>query len=176
MPTDTIYGVVGRAKNKETVERIYQLRRRAPNKPCVILIGGINELEKFSIILSVKQKMILEKYWPVAPKTKKVGESRPVSIVLDCPAEKFTYLHRGAETLAFRLPASKTLQELLFKVGPLIAPSANLEGLPAAQTIKEAKKYFGNSVDLYVDGGLAVGRASKIIKLHKDRTVSILRA
>jgi len=98
-----------------------------------------------------------------------------VSVVLDCPHESLSYLHRGTKTLAFRVPAHASLRELLVKVGPLIAPSANAEALPPAKSISEAKKYFGNLVDLYLDGDLVTSKASKVIKLHKDGSVAVLR-
>jgi L-threonylcarbamoyladenylate synthase len=164
MPTDTIYGVVGRAQDISTVERIYKLKKRAPKKPCIILISDMSELDKFSIILSGEQKKVLQKYWPGS-----------VSIILDCAEEKFSYLHRGTKTLAFRLPAQESLQNLLKKTGPLIAPSANPEGLPPARNINEAKNYFGDNIDLYVDGGQIENKASKLIRLNKDGTADILR-
>jgi len=164
MPTDTIYGIVGKADNERVVNRIYELRKRAPHKPCIILIGDMAELEKFSINLSEAQKVAIKKF-----------RSEPTSIILDCPDEKFSYLHRDTKTLAFRLPIDKNLQDLLRQTGPLIAPSANLEGLFPAKNIAEAKKYFGDFVDLYVDGGEIEGKASKVIKLHKDGTIDVLR-
>ncbi|MFI5205831.1 MAG: L-threonylcarbamoyladenylate synthase [Candidatus Paceibacterales bacterium] len=169
MPTDTLYGIVGRAQNASVVNRIYEIRERAPDKPCIILIGEMSELAKFSITLSSNQLSVLSKYWP-----------GPVSVVLDCLDPALAYLHRGTNTLAFRLPGAEALRTLLVKVGPLVAPSANTEGLSPAQNISEAKNYFGNFVDFYIsadsaDGTLG-GRASKIIRLHNDGSVSILRA
>ena len=163
MPTDTLYGIVGRAQNTAAVNRIYAIRKRSPNKPCIILIGDTRELQKFGIILTPEQKKEIEKY------------QEPTSFILDCSNETFSYLHRGAKTLAFRVPFPQSLRDLLLKVGPLIAPSANPEGLPTAHTISEAKKYFGNSVDLYSDGGKLAGKPSRLVKLHKDGSVSILR-
>ena len=163
MPTDTLYGIVGIALNEFVVNRIYAIRKRNPDKPCIILIGEISELEKFSIHLSEQQKNIFEKY------------TEPTSIVLDCGDDKFEYLHRGTKTLAFRIPNNKNLQNLLLQTGPLTAPSANTEALPPSTNIDEAKKYFGDLVDLYIDGGEIAGKASKIIQLHKDGTTSILR-
>jgi L-threonylcarbamoyladenylate synthase len=167
MPTDTLYGIVGKIESEQVVNRIYEIRKRAPNKPCIILISSIKDLEKFSIILSEKQKEVLEKYW--------LKNTEPLSIILDCLNDKFTYLHRGTNSLAFRLPAQKDLRNLLKETGPLIAPSANPEGLPPALNITEAKKYFGNSVDLYIDGGEIKGKASKVIRLKKDGSVEVLR-
>ncbi len=163
MPTDTIYGIVGSTLSVPTVNRIYTLRKRNPEKPCIILIGSINELEKFSIILSQGQESVVKNF------------SVPTSFILDCPKEEFSYLHRGTETLAFRLPALEDLRELLLKTGPLVAPSANPEGLSPSENINEAKKYFGNSVDLYVDGGSIAGKSSRVVRLHKDGTINILR-
>ncbi|MFH1200942.1 MAG: L-threonylcarbamoyladenylate synthase [bacterium] len=164
MPTDTLYGMVGQAQNPAVVERIYTLRKRSPDKPCIILIGEIGELEKFSINLSKKQKNVIKNF------------SVPTSFILDCLDGKFSYLHRGTKTLAFRVPAPQSLRDLLLKVEPLIAPSANPEGLFPAQNINEARKYFGNAVDLYVDGGDITNKASKVVKLHKDGSVTMLRS
>ncbi len=164
MPTDTLYGIVGKAHDQSVVEKIYKARRRSPQKPCIILIADISELENFSIHLSEIQKIEIKKYWP-----------GPVSVIFDCLDEKLFYLHRGTKTLGFRIPLSESLQDLLRQTGPLLAPSANIEGMTPAKNILEAKEYFGNAVDLYVDMGEVTGRASKVVILHPDGTVSVLR-
>ena len=164
MPTDTLYGIVGKAENPATVERIYKIRKRAPEKPCIILIGNISELGKFNIVLSGEQKNKIKEYWP-----------GPVSIVLDCPDEKFTYLHRGTKTLAFRLPMQADLRNLLLKTGPTIAPSANTEGLTPARNIQEAENYFGIEIDLYLNGGEITGKPSKVVRLYNDGDEYIIR-
>jgi L-threonylcarbamoyladenylate synthase len=175
MPTDTIYGMVGRAENESVVNRIYKIRKRDPDKPCIILIGDLSELEKFSVILSKEQKNKIQKFWFTRHSLSE-GVYEPTSIVLECLDEKFSYLHRGTKTLAFRLPNSLALRKLLLETGPLIAPSANLETFPPNDNVEDAKKHFGDSVDLYMDVGTLTGKASQLIKLHKDGTVDILRA
>ncbi len=163
MPTDTLYGIVGQAENKSVVERIYKIRKRAPEKPCIILIEKLSALKKFSIALTKAEEKTIKEY------------NEPTSFIFDCPSEKFAYLHRGTKTLAVRLPASLELRELLMRTGPLIAPSANPEGYPPAANIEEAKNYFGDTVDLYIDGGVIAGNASKVIRLHNDGSESIIR-
>jgi L-threonylcarbamoyladenylate synthase len=171
IPTDTIYGLVGQAHKVATVNRIYNLKKRKPEKPCIILIGSLKQLEEFSVNLTKEQKNKLKEYWSF----NSFQDLRPTSIIFDCEDESFAYLHRGTKTLAFRFPASQDLQNLIIKTGPLIAPSANPEGLSPAQNITEAKKYFGGSVDFYLDGGTITNKASKLIKLHKDGSITILR-
>jgi L-threonylcarbamoyladenylate synthase len=163
MPTDTLYGIVGTAFNENTVEKIYEIRKRKPEKPCIVFIGSVNEIKKFGIELSEEQKNIFEKY------------TEPTSIILDCLSDEFEYLHRGTKTLAFRIPAPEELRNLLLTIGPLVAPSANTEGLPPAKNIQEAKEYFGDQVDLYVDGGEISSKASKVIRLNNDDSIEVLR-
>ena len=172
MPTDTIYGIVGSAFDEATVNRIYQVRQRAPAKPCIILIGDLVELEKFSIKLSKEEKNKLKEHWSF---NSAQGKPVPTSIILDCLDDKLSYLHRGTKSLAFRIPQDAEFRNFLIKTGPLIAPSANPESQPPAKNITEAKNYFGDSVDLYIDAGEITGEPSRVIKLHKDGTTSILR-
>jgi len=164
MPTDTIYGIVGSALNKNTVERIYQLRKRNPEKPCIILISSMEELPKFSIYLTDKQEAELLNLWP-----------GPISVILDCKEESLGYLHRGTNTLAFRVPEKENLIELLKKTGPLVAPSANIEGMLPSHNIEEAKIYFGEAIDFYMDGGNVDARSSKVVRLGSDGALAVLR-
>ncbi len=163
LPTDTLYGLVCRAQDKKAVERLYKIRKRNPKKPCIILISKISDLKLFGIKLKDSEKKFLEKYWP--------GE---VSVVLECKEKKFQYLHRGTKTLAFRLPKKESLRKIISKTGPFLAPSANPEGMIPALTITEAKKYFGDEVDFYVNVGKLNKKASTLVKI-KDGEVEVLR-
>lgn len=164
IPTDTLYGLVGSALNKKTVERIYALRKRELGKPMIVLISALSDLSKLSVFLNQKQKKVLSVIWP--------GK---VSVVLECEAKKFEHLHRGKQTIAFRLPADPELIKLLKKVGPLVAPSANLAGEEPATTYAEARKYFGEEVDFYVDLGKLKSKPSTLVKMAKDGQIEILR-
>lgn len=164
IPTDTIYGIVGSALNPTVVERIYKLRKRSTNKPFIILISSLKDLSIFNIRLTKKQKDFLQKNWP-----------NPVSVILPCPQEKFVYLHKGTNSLAFRIPNDEKLLDVLKQTGPLVAPSANFEGEKPSGTIAEAKKYFGDNVAFYLDGGRINSSPSTLINLNKDASYEILR-
>lgn len=164
LPTDTIYGIVGSALSKETVERIYKLRKRNKKKPMIILIGSFADLGIFNIKANNDIEKVLKRFWP--------GK---VSIVFECDGKNFEYLHRGKKSLAFRFAKEKWLLDVLKKTGPLVAPSANFEGQMPAKNIKEAKKYFEDKVDFYVDFGNLSSKASKIIKLNEKGEVEVLR-
>lgn len=161
--TDTLYGLVGSALIPEVVERIYRLKKRDPRKPLILLIGSIDDLAQFGIKVTPKLREKLNRYWP--------GK---VSIILPCNSSKFDYLHRGTDSIAFRLPEKDDLCRILEKTGPLVAPSANPEGMLPAETITQARIYFNDLVDFYVDEGKVSGKHSKLIKFIDDE-VLVLR-
>ena len=164
IPTDTLYGLVGSALKKETVERIYELRKRDLKKPMIILISSIDDLKSFGVSLNVSQEKVLKKIWP--------GK---VSVVLPCDERKLQYLHRGEKTLAFRFPADENILSLIELVGPLVAPSANLAGEKAAETYNQAKKYFDEKIDFYVDSGKLSSQPSTLLTLGNKGEISVLR-
>jgi L-threonylcarbamoyladenylate synthase len=164
IPTDTLYGLVGTALVPETVTRIYELKKRDPEKPLIVLISAIEDLEQFGVVVSDALYQQLEHHWP-----------GPVSIILPTIDETFSYLERGSGGIAFRVPNDGELLSLLKETGPLVAPSANPEGLPPATTIAEAKEYFGSDVMFYVDGGKKEGKASALISIDEDGNETTLR-
>ncbi len=98
----------------------------------------------------------------------------PLSVILSIEIGKFEYLRPLNNTLAFRMPDNPQLQHLLSQTGPLVAPSANPQGLMPATTIEEAKAYFGESVDFYVDGGKSNSEPSTLVDLTKG-VVQVIR-
>jgi len=154
MPTDTIYGIVARALDRKAVERLYALRRKTPQKPFIILISSLDDLKVFGVRPDAAALRFLLRVWP--------GK---VSVILPCRDKKLDYLHLGTGTLAFRLPRSKKLSVLLAKTGPLVAPSANPEGEEPARTLDEARSYFRDAVDIYVDEAPREHEPSTLVSL-----------
>lgn len=163
LPTDTLYGLVGSALLPDTIDRIYQLKRRDKNKPLIVLISDIEQMEQFGIELSERLIEQLGSYWPGA-----------YSIILPTIDDQFEYLSRNTDTIAFRLPDNDELRDLIRETGPIVAPSANIEGHTPATTVEEARKYFGTDVDFYVDGGELVGKPSTLLEFDGEE-VNILR-
>ena len=161
IPADTVYGVVARAADGQAVARLYQLKHRE-NKPGTLIAANIGDLET----LGLKHRYLkaVEQYWP-----------GPVSVIIPAADPKLQYLHQGKMSLAVRIPKHKQLQELLQKTGPLITSSANEPGQPIANTVDQAKKYFGDKVDFYQDGGDLTGREPSTLIRIIDDAVEVLR-
>ena len=167
MPTDTLYGVVGSAFSVNAVKKIYNIKGRDDKKAFIILIDSISTLKKFGFEIDDNLKRTLKKFWP--------GK---VSIILSLPKdnlEKFNYLHRGEDSLAFRFPNKESLINILRRTGPLVAPSANTEGKEPALNVAEAKEYFGDKVDFYLAEGMLKSKPSALIKINEDGKIEVLR-
>lgn len=161
LPTDTIYGIVAATDQPEPVERIYDIKGRPHNKPFIILISDLTQLSQFSIMLNEAQTDSLQKLWP-----------GPVSVVLPCPHEEFTYLHRGQHSLAFRIPKLTWLRELINATGPVIATSANKAGMPASRNMTEIMRELPGA-DFYIEGPVS-DAPSRLAGLRNDGSVEWL--
>ncbi len=160
LPTDTIYGVVCAANNKNSVARLYKLKERT-DKPGTVIAANIDQLEK----LGLKRRYLkaVEEYWP-----------GPVSILIPCSLD-LNYITINTMLLAVRIPDDAKLISLLEKTGPLLTSSANKTGQPTLVNIDEATKVFGDKVDFYVDGGdYSDKEPSAVIRIIDD-TVEVLR-
>ena len=71
------------------------------------------------------------------------------------------------------MPAKPSLRRLVRQTGPLVAPSANPQGLDPAQTVAQARAYFGDTVDFYRRGQTS-NQASRLIRIT-GATVEVLR-
>ncbi len=161
LPTDTIYGIHGKALSEKVVEKIYELKKRDTKKPMIILISALEDLKNFDISINSKIKKFLNKIWP-----------DKVSVIL--PVKDFSYLHRGTKKLAFRLPENQLLLKILQKTGPLISTSTNLADQPPAINLKNAKIYFKNRIDFYIDAGDIKSKPSTVIEINGEK-IKILR-
>jgi L-threonylcarbamoyladenylate synthase len=155
--TDTLYGIIARANDQQAVERVYTAKSRNPKKSCIVLLA--DEQQAYGAL--------------------SMGATQaegPTSVLVDSPMAP-EWLRRESNEIAYRLPDVPWLREVIREVGPVIAPSANPEGMPPATTIDEAMAYFGDAVDVYIDEGTvpADTAPSRLIRLYADGTVDILR-
>lgn len=159
IPTDTVYGLVAKAYDKLAVNRLYVLKNRT-NKPGTVLAASIDDL----VSLGIKRRYLkpVEHFWP-----------NPISVVV--PSElTLNYLDSGLGSLAVRIPKDVWLINTLRQTGPMLSSSANLPSEPPATTIEQARQYFGERVDQYIDRGELTGEPSTIVRIIDDN-LEVLR-
>lgn len=160
LPTDTVYGLVARAADQAATDRLYNLKHRE-HKPGTIVAASIDQLAE----LGIKRRYLtaVEQWWP-----------NSLSVIIPT-GEALEYLHLGLDSLAVRIPKDIALQTVLTETGPLLTSSANQPGEPTANTISDAYRYFGDTVDFYVDGGDLSGHTPSTVVRIVDDAIEVLR-
>lgn len=160
LPTDTVYGLVCRAADEAAVDRLYGVKDRH-NKPGTLIAASVDQIVELGI--PRRYLTAVEQYWP-----------NPISVVIPS-VPSLSYVDLGKMSLATRIPSDDRIARLLKNTGPLLTTSANMPGEPTSKTISQAKKYFGDKVDFYVDGGDLSGRPESTIIRVVDDAVEVIR-
>ena len=162
-PTETFYGLGGNAMDKAAVERVFTCKKRPVEKSLLILIRR-DWLLDFAVVTG-KVDSLLDEFWPGA-----------LTVVLPAKKKLPVYLTGQGNTIAVRYSPSKFVDALLGILNkPLIGTSANLSGHPSCQTVDEAYKQLGPSVDFLLDGGVTKGGLPSTILDASEPNFRIIR-
>ena len=155
-PTETVYGLAADFFNQQAVEKIFQIKKRPAQKPLAVQIGDIADLEKLECAVPASAFQLISKFWP-----------GPLTLVFA----------RGAATLGVRIPDNPIARSLIKESQtPIVAPSANLSGEPAAKTAEEVLQTFAGRIEMVIDSGeTELGIASTVVDLSVS-PYRILRA
>ena len=159
--TDTFYGLGADPFNRAAVQRIKHLKGREGDKPILVVISDREQVGRFIAELSPAFDLLAREFWP-GPLTL-IGSAAPV-----VPEE----ITAGTETIGVRLPGDDAVRLLVHSCGgALTATSANPSDREPAKTAQEVRNYFGDAVDLIVDGGDAkVDQPSTVVDTRDVET------
>ena len=154
--TETVYGLIARADDEVAIRRIFELKRRPPDKRLGWFVGDWRTLKDYGVELDGLPGELAERYTP-----------GPLTIIA----------RRGGDTLGFRVPDHPLLAALLAGIGePLVQTSANASGEPDALTAEAALEMLAGEVAVAIDGGaLPPGAMGSTVVDATGKTVRILR-
>ncbi|KFE35539.1 L-threonylcarbamoyladenylate synthase [Thioclava atlantica] len=157
IPTETVYGLAGDARNDRAVAEIFAAKGRPHFNPLIVHLPSLEAAEKIAVF-SEAARQIARKYWP-----------GPLTLVLPLrpDAGLSDLVTAGNDTVAIRLPAHPVARALLTAFGgPLAAPSANPSGKISPTTAQHVLDGLAGKIAAVVDGGpCAVGVESTILAL-----------
>ncbi len=143
--TDTFYGLGADPFNASAVAKLKQLKVREEGKPILVVISDRNQVERFIAERSPQFDLLAEELWP-----------GPLTLIGKAASEVPTDLTADTGTIGIRLPGDADVLALIRSCGgALTATSANRSGHQPSKTAAEVERYFGNAIDLIVDGGEA---------------------
>jgi L-threonylcarbamoyladenylate synthase len=167
LPTDTVYGIGADAFSPEAVQRLLDAKVRGRDMPPPVLIADSSLIRALAVDIPPSAEALVEKHWP-----------GPLTVI--CKARSTLQMDLGETegTVALRVPDHDLARDLLRRTGPLAVSSANISGMPAALSCDEAIDQLGESVAVYLDGGVLGGPGaapSTIVDFTQDDRGEVLR-
>lgn len=146
-PTQSLYGLAANALDEDAVDRVFQIKRRPPEKPVLVLIGSISVLNDLVSDVSTSAERIMNAWWPGGVTL--VFHSRP-----DLPPN----LTAGTGKIGVRLPLHPVARLFVKHVQvPITGTSANLSGQPGCRKIDEIDSGILERAGMTLDAGPLIG-------------------
>ena len=156
-PTDTYYGIGCDIMNKKAIERIYQIKQRNRSKPFSFICSGLKNISFYAKVSNY------------AYKTMKRLLPGPYTFILEGSKLVPKIMLTKRKTAGIRVPDNPICLALVKELGnPVITTSATM---PDGTTFHDASlihDYFGNRVDVVVDGSIVPGQPSSVILMIND--------
>ena len=152
LPTDTVYGVGADAFSPTGIAALLAAKGRGRDMPVPVLVGNASALHGLVDLVPQPALDLVDAFWPGA-----------LTIVLKHAPALAWDLGDTRGTVAVRMPLHPVALDLLLQTGPLGVSSANRSGAAPAMTVDEAEEQLGESVAVYLDGGVAAGQVPSTI-------------
>lgn len=162
VPTDTVYGLCACMDSKIAHNNLIKIKNRPANKLFPIMCADEEQIKSIAIVNDSAKKLI------------KAFMPGPITLILKKKKHIPKYVNNSTETIAIRMATSKTLKDLITKLGsPIFLSSANQSGEPTCSNIEEIEKSCPN-LDGILLGNVSFNKASTIVDCSSDK-LKILR-
>jgi L-threonylcarbamoyladenylate synthase len=163
LPTETVYGLAGNAYLKESIKKIYKLKKRPRINPLIVHFYHYTDAEN-DVVLNTNFFKLYKKFCP-----------GPITFVLK--KKKKSQIHSmvsaNHNTVAIRFPNHKTIRSILKKISfPLAMPSANISSNISPVSAEDVADEFKKKLKIILNGGKSkVGIESTVIDLTRKPTI-----
>ncbi len=166
IPTDTLYGLAADPFNANAVRRLFQIKRRDPERAIPLIAANAAQVRLMLGELPHDARRLAARFWP-----------GPLTLVVSAPA---TLAHGVADdrgTVGVRVPNHPAVCAFAAACGvPLTATSANISGLPATADPEEVVRQLGAELDGLLDSGSTTGGLPSTIVDVTTTAPTLIRA
>jgi len=146
-PTRCLYGLGTNAFNDLALERIFAIKQRRPDKPLLVLISHMDQLDDLAVRISPIAHELMRRFWP--------GK---VTFLLKARAGLPSGIVGPGNKIGVRLAGNPVAAALatLTKV-PITGTSANFSGHFGYDRIDQMDQAIISAVDIIIDAGVLKG-------------------
>ena len=156
-PTDTYFGIGCDIMNKKAIERIYQLKQRSKSKPFSFICSSLKNISLYAKVSNY------------AYKTMKRLLPGPYTFILEGSKLVPKIMLTKRKTAGIRVPDNPICLALVKELGnPVITTSATMPDGTIFHDASLIHDYFGNRIDVVIDGSIVPGQPSSVILLIDD--------
>ena len=157
-PTETIYGIGGRADSGDVHRRIVAAKRRPPDQPMILIAGRRSSFSSLDISFPSTALRLAAAFWP-----------GPLTLILPSSGSR--------EGRAVRISDHPFLTAIApFCSVPLYSTSANQSGVPYCPDPETIYTVFEKQADFMIDAGtLPASAPSTLVRVAADGAVTVLR-
>jgi L-threonylcarbamoyladenylate synthase len=157
-PADTVYGLAADPESRVAVERLNELKGRAPSRPAAVMFFSLDPALEALPDLGPRTRAAVKRVLPGA-----------VTLVLPNPARRYPLACGPApERLGLRVPdLSGALEPLRAMALPVLQSSANPSGGSDVRRLADVDPALIAGVDAAIDGGELPGTPSSVVDLTR---------
>jgi L-threonylcarbamoyladenylate synthase len=164
-PTETFYGLGVKFNLEDSLKKLYKIKKRPEEKAMPLIIGNKDLLPVVALSISSIAVTLMEKFWP-----------GPLTLIFTAKENLSDYITAGTRKVAVRIPGESFALNLAQNTTfPITATSANTSGTAPAQDAETVLRYFGDKIDLLIDGGTTSGGLPSTIVDVTENKIKILR-
>jgi L-threonylcarbamoyladenylate synthase len=157
-PTETIYGIGGRADSEDVEKRIRSIKGRHKVSPLILIAADVKHFNSLGLRFTRSARLLAEKFWP--------GN---LTLIVQST--------RTRDGVGIRISDHPFITALYTRLDvPLFSTSANISDTPYANDPDAIFNTFRGKVDFMIDAGvLPESMPSTVARIAEDDTVEILR-
>lgn len=157
-PTETLYGIGVNAESRESIKRVFEIKRRSHENPVLILVRDVEMMSAYVQVTEVA-RALAEEFLP-----------GPLTMVLEDKGRLPELISSETGKVAVRVSGNEFVRKLFEYIDfPITSTSANVSGEANLFGKSELIDTFSGLVDLIVDSGnLPPSLGSTIIDLTFD--------
>ena len=161
-PTASLYGLGADAFNHRAVRRVFEIKRRSPDRPVLVLVDSVDQLKELVARVPAIGYEFIKRFWP-GKLTLVFRASRAVPDILTA----------GTGKIGIRMPGHAVARALVAELDcPITGTSANLSGEPGCHRISDLPDSICRAVGMVLDGGsLAGGAGSTVVDISGDQPI-----
>jgi L-threonylcarbamoyladenylate synthase len=168
LPTSTVYGLSCKYDDRDSIDKIYNIKRRNKNQPFIILISRLDDLKKLASDINPTARKIIKKFWDIK-------DPKPLTIIFKKNSTLESFITGGSPNIAIRLADTGFLREIITICGPIISTSATISGIKTyPRKIDDIHPEIKKQVDLIVENiSSLTGIESTIIDVTGETPVLV---